>query len=153
MDFDLNNQNDQWELNLDIDDFDLRLTPVLYPYIQDSGEGCEMSTQEYIKKVIKDVGEDEDFKSGLWVSVTKLLRMWVGMRILMVAFFSPKPSMHYLSITMRNVVKVFHKDTIPGSGSGVGWSGMLDEEEIVKLLEVEDMAELELQVCGNVTNQ
>nr|GEY04072.1 hypothetical protein [Tanacetum cinerariifolium] len=153
MDFDLNNQNDQWELNLDIDDFDLRLTPVLYPYIQDSGEGCEMSTQEYIKKVIKDVGGDEDLKSGLWVSVTKLLRMWVGMRILMAAFLSPKPSMHYLSITMRNVVKVFHKDTIPGSGSGVGGSGMLDEEEIVKLLEVEDMAELELQVCGNVTNQ
>ncbi|GKC79039.1 hypothetical protein Tco_1129813, partial [Tanacetum coccineum] len=35
-----------------------------------------------------------------------------------VSVFSPKPSMHYLNITMRNVVKVFRKDTVPGSGSG-----------------------------------
>ncbi|GJR50911.1 GPCR kinase [Tanacetum coccineum] len=27
--------------------------------------------------------------------------------------FSPKPSMHYLNITMRNMVKVFHKDSVP----------------------------------------
>nr|GEV16717.1 GPCR kinase [Tanacetum cinerariifolium] len=54
---------------------------------------------------------------------------------------------------MRNVVKVFHKDTVLGSGSGVGGSGMLDKEEIIKLLEEEEMAELELQVCGNFTNQ
>ncbi|GKG55296.1 EEIG1/EHBP1 N-terminal domain-containing protein, partial [Tanacetum coccineum] len=51
-----------------------------------------------------------------------------------VSVFSPKPSMHYLNITMRNMVKVFHKDTVPGSSSGVGGSGMLDEEEIMKLL-------------------
>nr|GFA93775.1 hypothetical protein [Tanacetum cinerariifolium] len=31
MDFNLNNENDPWELSLDIDDFDLRLTPVLRP--------------------------------------------------------------------------------------------------------------------------
>ncbi|GKF50969.1 GPCR kinase [Tanacetum coccineum] len=30
-----------------------------------------------------------------------------------VSVFSPKPSMHYLNITMRNIVKVFRKDTIP----------------------------------------
>ncbi|GJV66567.1 GPCR kinase [Tanacetum coccineum] len=35
-----------------------------------------------------------------------------------VSVFSPKPSMHYLNITMRNVVKVFRKDMVPGSGSG-----------------------------------
>ncbi|GKD05403.1 GPCR kinase, partial [Tanacetum coccineum] len=35
-----------------------------------------------------------------------------------VSIFSPKPSMHYLNITMRNVIKVFRKDTVPGSGSG-----------------------------------
>nr|GEX95188.1 hypothetical protein [Tanacetum cinerariifolium] len=33
---------------------------------------------------------------------------------------SPKPSMHYFNITMRNVVKVFHKDTVLGNGSGSG---------------------------------
>nr|GEX33814.1 hypothetical protein [Tanacetum cinerariifolium] len=37
--------------------------------IQDGGEGCVMSTQEYIKKVFDD--EDEDFKSGSWVSAAK----------------------------------------------------------------------------------
>ncbi|GKE17187.1 hypothetical protein Tco_1424764, partial [Tanacetum coccineum] len=31
MDFNLNNENDQWELSLDIDDSDLHLTPVLRP--------------------------------------------------------------------------------------------------------------------------
>ncbi|GKF30668.1 GPCR kinase, partial [Tanacetum coccineum] len=35
-----------------------------------------------------------------------------------VSVFTLKPSKHYLNITMRNVVKVFRKDTIPGSGSG-----------------------------------
>ncbi|GJY93372.1 hypothetical protein Tco_0509154 [Tanacetum coccineum] len=35
-----------------------------------------------------------------------------------VSVFSPKPLMHYLNITMRNVVKVFRKDMVPGSGSG-----------------------------------
>ncbi|GKC92008.1 GPCR kinase, partial [Tanacetum coccineum] len=34
-----------------------------------------------------------------------------------VLVFSPKPSMYYLNITMRNVVKVFRKDTVPESGS------------------------------------
>ncbi|GKA83585.1 GPCR kinase [Tanacetum coccineum] len=35
-----------------------------------------------------------------------------------VSVFTHKPSMHYLNITMRNVVKVFRKDTVPRSGSG-----------------------------------
>nr|GEX63309.1 hypothetical protein [Tanacetum cinerariifolium] len=34
-----------------------------------------------------------------------------------VLVFSPKPSMHYLNIIKKNVVKVFRKDTVPGSGS------------------------------------
>ncbi|GKD07766.1 ribonuclease H-like domain-containing protein, partial [Tanacetum coccineum] len=71
-----------------------------------------------------------------------------------VLVFSPKPSMHYLNITIRNMVKVFHKDTVYGNGSGVGGSEMLmEEEEIVKLMEKEEMADLELHVCGNVTDQ
>ncbi|GJY71824.1 hypothetical protein Tco_0475527 [Tanacetum coccineum] len=71
-----------------------------------------------------------------------------------VSVFTPKPSMYYLNITMRNVVKVFRKDTVLGSGSGIGGSRMLmEEEEIVKLMEEEEMVDLELQVCCNVTNQ
>ncbi|GKE16348.1 hypothetical protein Tco_1423925 [Tanacetum coccineum] len=146
-----------------------------------------MSTQEYIKKVVKDVGEDDDFKSGAWVSATNYVNAYGGtitgclgdidnnlkkgkleqvvvivkscspnvlgdltvtmkdmsgtiprivhykvigeggygkditvgaaMILANVSIFSPKPSMHYLNITRRNVVKVFRKDTVPGSGS------------------------------------
>nr|GEY15047.1 hypothetical protein [Tanacetum cinerariifolium] len=35
-----------------------------------------------------------------------------------VSVFTPKPSKHYLNITKRNVVEVFRKDTVLGSGSG-----------------------------------
>ncbi|GJY51032.1 hypothetical protein Tco_0441879 [Tanacetum coccineum] len=223
MDSDLNIQDDQWELSLDIDDSDLRLTPVLRPSsntlvstppstqnpiriilglagivkaakllkqrdILLGLDGAVMSTQEYMKKVVEDVGEDENFKSGMWVSVTDYVNanggtvsgclgdimnflkngkldqvvaivkscssnvikdftvtmkdfsgtipgtihhkvigeggygkdITVGVALILanVSVFSPKPSMHYLNITMRNVVKVFRKDTIPGSDSG-----------------------------------
>ncbi|GKE20009.1 hypothetical protein Tco_1431521 [Tanacetum coccineum] len=62
--------------------------------------------------------------------------------------------MHYLNITKKNVVKVFYKNFVHGNGSGVGGSGMLmEEEEILKLVEEEEMADLELHVCGNVIDQ
>nr|GFA78974.1 hypothetical protein [Tanacetum cinerariifolium] len=35
-----------------------------------------------------------------------------------VSVFTPKPSQHYLNITMRNVIEVFRKDTVFESGSG-----------------------------------
>ncbi|GKE22046.1 hypothetical protein Tco_1433558, partial [Tanacetum coccineum] len=38
-------------------------------FILDS-DGALMSTQEYMQKVVEDVGEDGDFKSGAWVSAT-----------------------------------------------------------------------------------
>ncbi|GJX30614.1 GPCR kinase [Tanacetum coccineum] len=151
-------------------------------------EGAIMSTQEYMKKVVEDVGEDEDFKSGSWVNATDYVNanggivsrclgdiknflnngkldqvvaivkscspnvicdltmtmkdlsgtipgtihqkvideggygkdITVGAALILanVLVFSPKPSMHYLNITMRNVFKVFRKDTVPRSGSG-----------------------------------
>ncbi|GJS86463.1 GPCR kinase [Tanacetum coccineum] len=140
-----------------------------------------------MKKFVEDVGEDEDFKSGSWISVTDYVKangstmsgclgdinnflingkldqvvaivkscspnvlgdltvtmkdlsstvpgtthhkvigeggygkdITVGAALILanVSGFTPKPSMHYLNITMKNVVKVFRKDTIPGSGS------------------------------------
>ncbi|GKF41361.1 hypothetical protein Tco_0124703 [Tanacetum coccineum] len=115
-------------------------------------DGAIMSTQEYIKKVVEDVGEDEDFKSGSWVNATDYVNanggtmsgclgdiknflkngkldqvveivkscspnvITVAMKDL--AVFSPKPTMHYFNITMRNMVKVSRKDTAPESGSG-----------------------------------
>ncbi|PWA68015.1 hypothetical protein CTI12_AA101440 [Artemisia annua] len=62
-----------------------------------------------------------------------------------ISVFSPK-SGHYLNITMKNLVKVFKKDTPPGS------SEILDEEKIMKLLEEEEMPEIELQIRGNVND-
>nr|GEX89422.1 hypothetical protein [Tanacetum cinerariifolium] len=91
MDSNLNNENDQWELSLDIDDFDIRLTLVLTPFSSTRVEtstptqkpvriisghagivqatkllkpkdilfgrgGAVMPTQEYMKKVVEDVG-------------------------------------------------------------------------------------------------
>ncbi|GJZ49685.1 hypothetical protein Tco_0603875 [Tanacetum coccineum] len=190
--------------------------------IHEGGDESVLSTQEYIKKVVED--EDEDFKSGSWVSATEYVNangdivigclgdiknflkngkleqvvaiiksctpnalgdLILTMKDLSgtisdaihhkfineggyrkdiilesdlilanVSVFSPKPSMHYLNITMRNVVKVFHKDSVPGNDSDVGGSGMLmKEEEIVKLMEEEEMADLELQLCENVIDQ
>ncbi|GJY17929.1 GPCR kinase [Tanacetum coccineum] len=142
-----------------------------------------MSTQEYMQKVVEDVGEDDDFKSGSWVSTTTYVNtnggtvtrclgdiknflkngkldqvvaivkscspnaigdltvtmkdltgtipgtihykvigeggyvkdFTVGAALILanVLVFSPKPLMHYPNITMRNVVKVFCKDTVP----------------------------------------
>ncbi|GKC98963.1 reverse transcriptase zinc-binding domain-containing protein [Tanacetum coccineum] len=168
--------NYEWEQLLDIDDFDLPLTPVLRP-----------STTT---KVIDDVGEDKDFRSGSWVNAVEFVNVNGGgivngcledienylkngkleqfvaiiksctpnalgdltVTLKDLSVFSPKPSMHYLNITMRNVVKVFHKDIIPSNVSGVGENEMLDEEEIMKL-EEEEMVDLELQVCGNVIDR
>ncbi|GKB82784.1 reverse transcriptase zinc-binding domain-containing protein [Tanacetum coccineum] len=192
----------KWEDLLDIDDSDLSLTPVLRPCnrhvrVDDS----VLSTQEYMKQVIEDVGEDEDFNSGSWVGATEYvkanggivsrclrdiktflkngkleqvvaiikscspnalgdLKVTVkdlsGSAIILanVSVFSPNLLMHYLNITKKNVVKVFHKDFVPGNGSGVGGSGMLmEEEEIMKLVEEEEIADLELHVCGNAIDQ
>ncbi|GKA21649.1 reverse transcriptase zinc-binding domain-containing protein [Tanacetum coccineum] len=110
-----------------------------------------------MKQVVEDVGDDEDFNSGSWVGATEYVKpnggiisgclgdiktfikngkleqveITIGSAIILanVSVFSPNPSMHYLNITKKNVVKVFHKDFVPGNGSGVGGSGMLMEEE------------------------
>ncbi|GKE11077.1 hypothetical protein Tco_1414628, partial [Tanacetum coccineum] len=37
-----------------------------------------MSTQEYMQKVIEDVGEDADFNSGAWVSATNYVNAFGG---------------------------------------------------------------------------
>ncbi|GKB57463.1 15-cis-phytoene desaturase, chloroplastic/chromoplastic [Tanacetum coccineum] len=84
-------------------------------------DGALMSTQEYMQKVVEDVGEDADFNSGAWVSATNYTKClwwhWIltegaVMILANVSVFTPKPSKHYLNITKRNVVEVFRKDTI-----------------------------------------
>ncbi|GJU00646.1 zf-CCHC domain-containing protein [Tanacetum coccineum] len=153
-------------------------------FILDS-DGALMSTQEYMQMVVEDVGEDDNFKSGLWVSATNYVNANGGTRCLgdiknflkngkldhvvvivkscspnvfgdltvtmkdlsgtipgtihykvigdggygnditvgaalilvNVSVFTTKPLMHYLNITKKNVVKIFRKDTVPGSDS------------------------------------
>ncbi|GKE62215.1 GPCR kinase [Tanacetum coccineum] len=147
-----------------------------------------MSTQQYMDKVVEDVGEDDEFKSPAWVSATNYANAFCGtvtgclgdvdnflkkekleqvvaivkscspnmlgdlnvtlkdlssiipetihrkvigeggykkditvgaaMILVNISVFTPKSSQHYLNITMRNVVEVFRKDAVPGSGSG-----------------------------------
>ncbi|PWA46938.1 hypothetical protein CTI12_AA504110 [Artemisia annua] len=151
-----------------------------------------MATQDYIKKVIDDVGEDYDFKSGPWVRTVEYVKadggivigcfadikkfikkgklekavaiiksctpnvlgdlnvtlkdvsglisgtihhkvvddlrfekkFTVGAVLILknVSVFSPKQSVHYLNITIKNVVEVFSKDIVALS-SDVGCSG------------------------------
>nr|GEU96278.1 hypothetical protein [Tanacetum cinerariifolium] len=159
--------------------------------IADCGDMLDLLEQVKLRiKVVEDVDEDEDFKSGTWVSATDYVNanggivsgclediknflnngkldqvvtiikscssnvigdltmtmkdlsdtipgtihhkvigeggygkdITVGAALILVnvLFFSPKPSMHYLNITMRNMVKVFRKDTVPESESGSG---------------------------------
>ncbi|GKA60624.1 hypothetical protein Tco_0760031 [Tanacetum coccineum] len=124
---------------------------------QKGGEESVMSTQEYIKKVIEDVGEDDDFTRALWLSMldygtvneviksctsnalgdltirlkdlsgtisgtihykvltaeryAKVITIGAALILHNVSVFSPKQSTHhYLNITKKNMVKVFHKD-------------------------------------------
>ncbi|GJX72832.1 hypothetical protein Tco_0311427 [Tanacetum coccineum] len=118
---------------------------------QKGGEESVMSTQEYIRKVIEDVGEDDDFTLALWLSVVEYVNfdggivtgcfgdvkkflkngklekvvaviksctmfakaITVGAALILHngSVFSPKQSTHhYLNITKKNMVKVFHKD-------------------------------------------
>ncbi|GJT95665.1 hypothetical protein Tco_1091183 [Tanacetum coccineum] len=197
MDSNFNNENDPWEFGLDIDDFDLHLTPVMRAsssthvktspltpnpvrIILGPAGIVQLSSSTRVEPspstpnsvriipgptVVEDVGEDDDFKSGAWISATNYvtttggtssLVLWnvigdltmtmkdlsgtipgtihykvigdggygkditVGAAMILanVSFFTPKPSKHYLNITMRNVVKLFRKDSVPESGSG-----------------------------------
>ncbi|GJR30966.1 transposase, MuDR, MULE transposase domain protein [Tanacetum coccineum] len=51
-------------------------------------------------------------------SYGKDITVGAAMILANVSVFIPKPSKHYLNITKRNVVEVFRKDTVLGSGSG-----------------------------------
>nr|GFA63642.1 hypothetical protein [Tanacetum cinerariifolium] len=98
-------------------------------------DGALMSTQEYMQKVVEDVDEDVDFNGGTWVSATnyviafggivtgctvpgtiqykvldvgsygKDITIGAAMTLANILVFTPKPSVHYLNITKRNVVE------------------------------------------------
>nr|GEY35151.1 hypothetical protein [Tanacetum cinerariifolium] len=83
-------------------------------FILDS-DGASMSTQEYMQKVVEDVGTipetvhhkvigDGGYGNDITVGAAVILAN--------ISVFTPKPSGHYLNITKRNVVMVFRKDTV-----------------------------------------
>nr|GEX70380.1 hypothetical protein [Tanacetum cinerariifolium] len=106
MDASFNNENEALEYSLDIDDSDLHLTLAVRssnsthvkpsPYTTNpftiipglSGvvhvsssthpDGALMSTQQYMDKVVEDVGDDDDFKSAAWVSATNYVNTFGG---------------------------------------------------------------------------
>ncbi|GJW16296.1 ribonuclease H-like domain-containing protein [Tanacetum coccineum] len=165
--------------------------------IHEGADDSVLSTQEYMKQVVEDVGEDEDFNSGPWVGATEYVKANGGIVsgclgdiktflkngkleqvVAIIKSCSPNAlgdlkvtvkdlsgtlagSIHYKVINEGGYgkeitvgIKVFHKDFVPGNGSGVGGSEMLmEEKEIVKLVEEEEMADLELHVCRNVIDQ
>ncbi|GJR40522.1 putative reverse transcriptase domain-containing protein [Tanacetum coccineum] len=141
-------------------------------------DGAVMSTQEYMKKVVEDVGDIKFFmNNGKLDQVVAIVKscspnvigdltvtmkdlsgtihgtihhtvideggygndITVGAALILanVSVFSPKPSMHYLNITMRNVVKVFRKDTVHESVAGerkLMWQGKMPDGVVVLLL-------------------
>ncbi|GJS87985.1 hypothetical protein Tco_0770621 [Tanacetum coccineum] len=189
--------NHEWELSLDIDDFDLRLSPFIRSCnshhnvkttttidtivslhtpnvdncdenpvriisgpasivqaaklrkIADIREGVEefvMSTQEYIRKVVEDVARAlvtlKDLSGTLSGTIHykvlaeggygKDITLEAALILHNILVFTPKPSVHYINIIRRNLVKVFHKDTIIGNGSGVG--GIIGMKYLRRLL-------------------
>nr|GEV13440.1 hypothetical protein [Tanacetum cinerariifolium] len=135
--------------------------------IHEGGDDSVLLTQEYMKQVVEDVREDEDFNIGPWVGAIEYVKANGGIvsgcigdiktffksgkleqvvRIIKscspnalgdlkvtvkdLYVLSHNPSMNYLNITKKNVVKVSNKDFVSGNGSGV-----------------------ELHVCGNVIGQ
>nr|GEV81687.1 hypothetical protein [Tanacetum cinerariifolium] len=125
MDSNFNNENESWEFSLDIDDFDLHLTPVVR-----SSSSTHVEPSPYTLNPVKIISGSTgivQLSSSTRVeassSTPNSVRIISGpagaaMILANVSVFSPKPSMHYLNITRRNVVKVFRKDTVSESGSG-----------------------------------
>nr|GEX75325.1 GPCR kinase [Tanacetum cinerariifolium] len=102
------------EYDRDIDDSDLHLTHVLRSSSSTRVEP-HPSTPNPVRiipglavhyKVIGEGGYRNDITVG------------ADMILANVSVFSPKPLMHYHTITRKNVVKVFRKDTVPRSGGG-----------------------------------
>ncbi|GKC75080.1 probable transmembrane ascorbate ferrireductase 4 [Tanacetum coccineum] len=124
MDSSLNNENDSWELSLDIDNSDLHLTPVLCPFSSTRVEPSPStpnpvriipSPTEYMKKVVENVGEDEDFKSGSWVSATDYVNANGGTSCSPNVIGDLTMTMKYFSGTISGII---HHKVIGESGYG-----------------------------------
>nr|GEY11937.1 hypothetical protein [Tanacetum cinerariifolium] len=149
--------NYEWEQLLDIDDSDLPLTLVLRPSSSHARKTTTTTTtkkhdvdnleEKPVRIIPGPAGDIKNFlKNRKLEQVVAIIQsctsnalgdLTVTMKDLLV--FSPKSSMHYLNIIMRNVVDVFYKDSVPvpGNGSGVEDLYRFDEEAINLALEEE----------------
>nr|GEV65225.1 hypothetical protein [Tanacetum cinerariifolium] len=146
--FNFNNENELWEFNLDIDDSDIHLTPVvrssssthveLSPYtsnpvtiIPGLAGIIQLSSSTRVEPSPSTTNSVRIIRghAGIITGTIHYKVLDVGsygtditvraaMILANVSVFTPKPSQHYLNITMRNVIEVFRKDTFLGSGSG-----------------------------------
>nr|GFA37555.1 hypothetical protein [Tanacetum cinerariifolium] len=147
--------NYEWKDLLDINDFDLPLNPVLCPYNSHVRETITITSTQNTDGIVP-VDEVEKVEK-------KPVRIIPGPAgIVQVAKIRKQSPIHeggddsVLSTQdyMKQVVEDVGEDKDFFSGPGVGGSGMLmEEEEIMKLVKEEEMADLELHVCGNVIDQ
>nr|GEV15764.1 retrovirus-related Pol polyprotein from transposon TNT 1-94 [Tanacetum cinerariifolium] len=136
--------------------------------IQEGGEESVTLTQDYIRKVFKYVGEDKDFKHGSWVSVVQFVNANGGImsgclgdiknylkngkldQVIAIIKFCAPNDLGDLIVTLKDLSGGRDVGGSGVGGSGVDGIGMLDEEEIIKLLKEEEMTEEEWHVGGNV---
>nr|GEW21851.1 hypothetical protein [Tanacetum cinerariifolium] len=127
--------------------------------IHEGGDDFVLSTQESMKQVVKDVGEDEDFNNGSWVGAIEYVKANGGIvsgclgdiktflknekheQVVAIikscslnAFGDLKVTVKDLSGTLAG--SIHYKVIIEGGGSEM----LMEEEEIVKLVEEEEMA-------------
>nr|GEX05986.1 hypothetical protein [Tanacetum cinerariifolium] len=108
-----------------------------------------LSTQEYMKQVAEDVGEDEDFNSGSWVGATEYVKANGGI----VSGCIRDIKTFLKNAKLEQVVAIIKSCSSNALGDLKVTVKDLFEEEIVKLVEEEEMDDLELHVCGNVIDQ
>nr|GEU90335.1 copia protein [Tanacetum cinerariifolium] len=90
-------------------DYGIRLDDV--PIVCDNKGAIDLMTMKDLSGIIPETIHHKVDKGGYRKDIT------VGAALIL-ANVSPKPSMHYLNISKRNVVKVFRKDTVPESVGG-----------------------------------
>ncbi|GKA92838.1 hypothetical protein Tco_0814763, partial [Tanacetum coccineum] len=125
-------------------------------------EGCQegvMPTHEYIRKLIEDVSEDDDFCHGVWVSAVEYLNAEGG---IVSGYFRDMKTFCQNGKLAKVVVVIksctpnalgFPQGSVPGDGIGVGGSLMLDEEELIQMLEKEAKVEQEWYGDGHLTDE
>ncbi|PWA38948.1 hypothetical protein CTI12_AA576710 [Artemisia annua] len=70
--------------------------------IREDGEDSIMSTQEYIRKFVEDLGEDNDFTRGSWVSTVEYLNAERGIVVAIIKSCTPN-ALGYFIVTLKDL--------------------------------------------------